>query len=58
MRILTKFFREQYNTPFKEHFKLVFYGETLFINKRETVLTQFISQMAHSAIGSMYWQLN
>lgn len=31
MRILNKFFREQYNSPLKEHFKSILYGATLFI---------------------------
>lgn len=31
MRILIKFFTEQYNAPFKEHFKSILYGATLFI---------------------------
>lgn len=33
MRILIKFFREQYNTPLKEHFKSILYGITLFIQQ-------------------------
>lgn len=31
MRIPVKFFREQYNAPFEEHFKSILYEAMLFI---------------------------
>lgn len=34
MRILIKFFREQCNFLFKEHFKSIFYGASLFFSVR------------------------
>lgn len=33
-------------------------GQHCLFNKREMALTQFICQMTHSPIGSMYRQLN
>lgn len=54
MRILLKFFREQYNIPFKEHLKSILYGATLFIQEGNSIYTIHFSY--DTQYYCMYWQ--